>query len=214
MRIRRTAEERKSEIVETTLRLADKVGPDRLSTDDIARGVGISQAAIFRHFPSKIDLWTAVATRIGEKFQQRWFAIEQAGAKPIVQLRELLLGQLKLIQLTPAIPAILLSRELHVENKILRTIFWQFMQQLLGRVERLIVAGQREGIYRNDVEAKDAAFLMIGLIQGLVLRWSLSGRAFDLPAEGSRLLDIQLELFAGQSQQHRAAKSSQSEKHL
>lgn len=213
MRIRRTAEERKSEIVETTLRLADKVGPDRLTTDEIARGVGVTQAAIFRHFPSKKDLWTAVATRIGEKFQQRWFAIEQAGAEPTVQLRELLLGQLKLIQLTPAIPAILLSRELHVENKILRTIFWQFMQQLLGRVERLIAAGQREGVYRDDVEAKDAAFLMIGLIQGLVLRWSLSGRAFDLPAEGNRLLDIQLRLFAGQSQRHCTATPLQSERY-
>lgn len=213
MRIRRTAEERKSEIVEATLRLADKVGPDRLTTDEIARGVGVTQAAIFRHFPSKKDLWTAVATRIGEKFQQRWFAIEQADAEPTIQLRELLLGQLKLIQLTPAIPAILLSRELHVENKILRTIFWQFMQQLLGRVERLIAAGQREGVYRNDVEAKDAAFLMIGLIQGLVLRWSLSGRAFDLPAEGNRLLDIQLKLFAGQSQRHFAATPLESERY-
>lgn len=71
MRIRRTAEERKSEIVETTLRLADKVGPDSLTTDHIAQAVGLTQAAIFRHFPSKRDLWEAVATRIGEKFQQR-----------------------------------------------------------------------------------------------------------------------------------------------
>lgn len=199
MRIRKTAEERKSEIVETTLRLADKVGPDRLTTDHIAQTVGVTQAAIFRHFPNKRDLWEAVATRIGEKFQQRWLAVEKERAEPLLQLRNLVLGQLRLIQSTPAIPAILLSRELHVENKVLRVIFWQFMQQLHSRIERLIDAGQREGICRCDVDAKDAAFLLIGLIQGLVLRWSLSGRDFDLSAEGSRLLDIQLGIFAAPS---------------
>lgn len=213
MRIRRTAEERKSEIVETTLRLADKVGPDRLTTDHIAQAVGVTQAAIFRHFPNKKDLWEAVATRIGEKFQQRWLAVEREDAEPLLQLRNLMLGQLRLIQSTPAIPAILLSRELHVENKALRVLFWQFMQQLHGRIERLIDASQREGICRNDVDAKDAAFLLISLIQGLVLRWSLSGRNFDLPVEGGRLLDVQIKNFAALPGAHREGTSVQAQRH-
>nr|WP_281277674.1 TetR family transcriptional regulator [Thalassobius vesicularis] len=30
------------------LRLADEIGPDRLSTTDVARAIGLSQPAIFR----------------------------------------------------------------------------------------------------------------------------------------------------------------------
>lgn len=42
----------------------------------------------------------------------------------------------------------------------------------------------------------DAAFLILGLVQGLAIRWSISGRSFDLAEEGSRLLDLQLRGFA------------------
>jgi AcrR family transcriptional regulator len=195
MRVRKPAEERKSEIVEATLRLADKVGPDRLATGQIAEAVGLTQAALFRHFPKKQDLWEAVAARIGEKFQQRWLAIERGPADPLDRLRGIVAAQLKLIQSMPAIPAILFSRELHVENRALRVIFAEFMKNFHQRVERLIDAGQRDGRLRGDIEPRDAAFLVIGLVQGLVLRWSLSGRSFDLPAEGGRLLGVQLATF-------------------
>ena len=67
---RKTAEDRKAELVEVTLRLADKVGPDRLSTEAIAAAVGVTQAAIFRHFPKKQDLWEAVAARIAGCFKR------------------------------------------------------------------------------------------------------------------------------------------------
>lgn len=195
MRVRKPAEERKSEIVEATLRLADKVGPDRLATGQVAQAVGVTQAALFRHFPKKQDLWEAVAARIGEKFQQRWLAIERGPADPLDRLRGIVAAQLKLIQSMPAIPAILFSRELHVENRALRVIFAEFMKNFHLRVERLIAAAQRDGRLRGDIEPRDAAFLVIGLVQGLVLRWSVSGRGFDLPTEGERLLSVQLTTF-------------------
>jgi len=196
MRIRKPAEERKSEIVEAALRLADKVGPDRLTTGQIAEAVGLTQAALFRHFPKKQDLWEAVAARIGERFQQRWIAIERGPADPIDRLRTIVAAQLKLIQSTPAIPAILFSRELHVENRALRVIFATFMANFHNRIERLIAAAQDEGRLRGEVAAADAAYLIIGLVQGLAVRWSISGRDFDLAEEGQRLLELQLSGFA------------------
>lgn len=199
MRVRKSAEERKSEIVEATLRLADKVGPDRLATGQIAEDIGLTQAALFRHFPKKQNLWEAVAMRIGEKFQQRWLAVDGSPDEPRDKLRGLVGAQLKLIQSTPAIPAILFSRELHVGNKALRVIFSELMKNFHARIERLIDSGQRDGTLRDDIEPADAAFLIIGLIQGLVLRWSLSGRDFDLPTEGERLLAVQLSAFESNS---------------
>jgi AcrR family transcriptional regulator len=191
---RKTAEDRKAELVEATLRLADRVGPDRLSTETTAAAVGVTQAAIFRHFPKKQDLWEAVAARIGEMFQARWTKVERLDASSEQKLRRLITGQLKLIRSTPAIPAILFSRELHVENDRLRRVFFALMQRFHGLAAQLFAAGQRTGEFRPDQDPDDAAFLVIGLVQGLVLRWSLSGRGFELVAEAERLLDM---LFGG-----------------
>jgi AcrR family transcriptional regulator len=193
-RVRKTAEERKSEIVETALRLADKVGPERLTTDSVAAAVGVTQAAIFRHFPKKQDLWEAVAHRIGEKYRVRWAEAETAPGS-LAQVRRLVDGQLRLVEATPAIPAILFSRELHSRNQALRRVFAELMRQFHGRILRSLEAAQLEGLVRADIDPADQAYLVIGLGQSLILRWSLSGREFDLSAEGRRLLDLQLACF-------------------
>lgn len=200
MRVRKSAEERKSEIVETALRLADKDGPDRLSTETIAKTIHLTQAAIFRHFPTKQNLWEAVATRIGEKFQQRWQSIDDLGVPAPEKLQTLITSQLKLIHSMPAIPAILLSRELHAENARLRKLFYGMMERFHGRISSLVEDGKRSGHFRIDLDPRDAGFLIIGLIQGLVLRWSLSGRTFDLVGEGSRLLSVLLGSFSASLQ--------------
>lgn len=196
MRVRKSAEERKSEIVETVLRLADKVGPDRLSTEAIANAIHLTQAAIFRHFPTKQYLWEAVAARIGEKFQQLWRTIDAPGMSAPEKLQTLITAQLKLIQATPAIPAILLSRELHAENVRLRRLFYGMMERFHGLISSLIEDGKQSGHFRDDLDPRDAGFLVIGLVQGLILRWSLSGRTFDLASEGSRLLSVLLGSFS------------------
>lgn len=201
MRVRKSAEERKSEIVETTLRLADKVGPDRLSTETIAKAIRVTQAAIFRHFPTKQDLWEAVAARIGEKFQRRWLIVDDRDTPAPQKLEVLIAAQLKLIQSTPAIPAILLSRELHAENEKLRKLFFGMMERFHGLINDLIEEGQQSGNFRRNLDPRDAALLVIGLVQGLVLRWSLSGRNFNLADEGSRLLSVLLGSFGALPQQ-------------
>ena len=65
-RTRMPAEARKSEIVDCALKLAGKVGPERLTTEMIAREIGITQPAIFRHFAKKEEIWSAVGVRLGE----------------------------------------------------------------------------------------------------------------------------------------------------
>ncbi len=197
MRLRKTAELRKSEIVEAAMRLADGVGPDRLTTDAIATAVGVTQPAVFRHFPRKQDIWEAVAARIGETMERRW-ARAADGATPPQQLRGVVATQLDLIRSTPAIPAILFSRELHAENADLRRAFQALLRRFHRRLVEIVEDGRGAGDFRPDLDPSDAAYLVIALVQGLALRWSLSGRGFDPVAEGERLLAILLRGFVGQ----------------
>lgn len=196
MRIRKSAETRKAEIIEATLRLADQLGPDRLTTEAVAEVVGLTQPGIFRHFPKKRDLWEAVAARIGTKMETRWKRVRNADSSPSVRLRALIAAQLRLIQTIPAIPAILFSRELHTQNDGLREAFFRLMGRFHGLVASLIDEACRAGELRDDLNPDDAAFLIVGLVQGLAVRWSISGREFSLRKEGERLLALQLSGFA------------------
>jgi len=196
MRIRKSAEVRKAEIIDTTLRLADKLGPDRLTTETIANAVGLTQPGVFRHFPKKQDLWEAVAARIGSMMEARWKKAESDDTLATDRIRALIGTQLRLIQSTPAIPAILFSRELHTKNKGLRAAFFELMSRFHRLIVGLVEQACATDELRDDIDPDDAAFLIIGLVQGLAVRWSISGRNFDLTEEGKRLLELQLEGFA------------------
>jgi AcrR family transcriptional regulator len=104
---RKPAGQRRTEILEAAMRLADEVGPDRLTAEAIARAVGLTQPGIFRHFPT---IWQAVAEAIADRMTGAWDDLLGRPAEPVDRLAGLIQTQLRLIQATPAIPAILLAR--------------------------------------------------------------------------------------------------------
>lgn len=192
---RQSAEERKAQIVAEVLRLADEIGPDRLSTTDVARAVGLSQPAIFRHFPTKGALWLAVAETIAERLQSDWAAADAGAIAPHARLKALIGAQVSAISETPALPSILFSRELQVDNPALRDVF----RGLLGSFQELLVTAIRDlqaaGSLRRDVSPEDVAVLLTSLVQGVAIRWTLSARGFSLVQEGLRLFDVQMALI-------------------
>ena len=194
VRTRKPAAERKKEIVETAIRLAAECGPDRLTTESLAKEIGISQPAIFRHFPTKSDIWEAVGQRICDLMGQSGEVVESNG--PTDRLRKMVNNQLVFIEPTPAVPAILFSRELHSENEKLRAFFSTLMAQRQNKLAKLIAKGIEVGEFDKSVAPDDAAYLVLALIQGLAMRWSLNNQNFDFVSEGGKMLDLLINGFA------------------
>ncbi len=194
-RTRKTAQERKLEITDAALRLSADIGPDRLTTERLAQEVGISQPGIFRHFPTKADIWQAVAHRIGQLFQENAAPGDRSDASPEDCLRKMVCDHLRFIRANPAIPAILFSRELHAENDELRSFFAGMMIKRQSKFSEQINAGISLGLFDQALNPEDAAALVLALIQGVAMRWSLNARGFDLVDEGERLFNIQINAF-------------------
>lgn len=194
-RQRKSAEQRKAEIVDATLKLAFQVGPEAITTERIAQKVGITQPAVFRHFPRKEDIWVAVVGWIGDKLASRWGRALHSNADAMDQLHAILQAQLGLIQSTPAIPAILFSRELHIKNRTLRAVVTSLLGRFHELLKNIIDSGIHSRTFRADLDSTDAAFVIIALVQGSAVRWSLSERSFNLVDEGDRLLAVVLQGF-------------------
>ncbi|PTQ67158.1 TetR/AcrR family transcriptional regulator [Celeribacter persicus] len=192
---RQSAEERKAQIVAEVLRLADEIGPDRLSTTDVARAIGLSQPAIFRHFPTKGALWLAVADDIADRLQSCWAVAEAGATGPHARLKALIGAQLTAIAETPALPSILFSRELQVDNQALRDVFRGLLGAFQGRLVAVIRDLQAADDLKRDVSPEDVAILLTSLVQGVAIRWTLGARGFALVPEGLRLFDVQMELL-------------------
>ena len=193
--MRKTAAIRKAEIVSVVLMLADRIGPDRVTTNAVANTIGITQGALFRHFPSKSALWMAVAENISSQLGDAWVNAASSCDDPRDRLSALIIAQLVQISTMPALPMLLFSRELNVENAELRAVFQERLATFSEMLQHEIKSAQEAGVFRRDVRAADFTILLTSLVQGLAIRWSLGARNFPLQAEGERLLGFYLDLL-------------------
>lgn len=194
--MRRSATARKAEIVATVLDLSDRIGPDRVTTNKVAERIGLTQAALFRHFPSKAEMWGEVASQIADRMAQAW---EDALAKetaPLARIKALVAAQLRLIASQPAIPMLLFSRELTTENAAMRGTFSTRLAAFHALLEDEVRAAQSAGDMLGDCAPRDVAHMLSSLVQGAAIRWVLGPRDAPLEAAGLRLLELQLRLLA------------------
>jgi AcrR family transcriptional regulator len=191
---RKSSGDRKAEIVDTTLRLLTVTPVEALSTARIAENVGITQAAIFRHFRTKDDLWAAVLEVVEARAVSAWDAAEDGQHMPIARLRAILRAQLSLIAEVPAIPVLIFNQGRATAETAIRPIHMRVMRGLRARIMVQLTAATEAGDLAK-LAPEDAVDLFLGLVQGTVLRWRLSDCAFDLVAEGLRLVDIQIALM-------------------
>lgn len=190
---RKAGPERRREILASMLEMAGEAGAERVTTRALARRVGLSEPALYRHFPGgKAEMWRALAGHVGERMQEAWRRALAGTEGAPAQLRALIGAQLGLMASLPALPTILFTRALHRDNAPLRAGIAEVGGRFHARLEQIIAEGQRRGELRADADPDAAAWLMISVAQGTAMRWWLNERAFDLAAEGARILETAL----------------------
>ena len=194
--MRKPADLRKAEIVSTVLEMADRIGPDRVTTNAVAHEIGLTQAALFRHFPSKAELWGAVAEEVTATLAAAWEAALAGVKDPLARVRALVAAQLGVIARQPAIPMLLFSRELNTENEPLRAAFRERLATFHETLEHDIARAQAEGGIAPDLPPHEVAYLLSSLVQGAAIRWALGPRTVSLEDSGRRLLELQLRLLS------------------
>lgn len=176
-------EERKSEIVEAALEISADRGVGGATTKAIAQRVGIAQPTIFRHFRSRDAIFEAAVAAIADALFRNISGQFEGDEPADVRLRELIRRQLRFIGHRRGIPRLLFSDRLHLEIPTLRRSLLGVMERYTEAVATLIEEGIWEGRFRADQDPRETARVLISLIQGLVVRWSLSDFAFDLEEE-------------------------------
>lgn len=190
--MRKTGDERREEIIQAVLDLAAEQGVKHLTTQAIADRVGIAQPTVFRHFKTRDAILHAVMETVGAAMLAVAAGV-LAGHGPADQrLRRLLCRQLEFISRRRGVPRVLFSERLHHEDPGLKAVVRRVMDNYTGKVADLIAAGQAEGRFRKELDPREAAMLIVALVQGLVMRWSISDFALDLETQGEvvwRLLE-------------------------
>jgi len=189
------AEQRKLEIEEVALRLAFEQGPAHVTTGMIAAELGLTQPAIYKHFPCKSDIWTEISKRLSHRITQNISHALKTECAPNICIRKLIIGHLELIEECPALPEFMIMRETKDGHIILQNSIQTAMTSFRNALMQNVQAAAKDDIFIRTIDPEDATTLIFGVIQSLVLRMMVTRNPAILTADGARLLDLQLAGF-------------------
>lgn len=182
---------RQQQIVEAALALLADSPLDQLSTRQIARALGISQPALFRHFASRDELLMAVIAATQKQLGEIAQGVLSEPVGPTAKLEALARALLRHLHRHPGLPRLLFANVASGEGPLFDALKQLYsMQRAL--VAELTRDAQRAGELDPSIDARDAATLFVGMLQSITLIRRLEVRQDSLEEEGRRLLAIWL----------------------
>lgn len=193
MSSRLPTEHRQAEMVQAMLTLTEQQSVETITTTDIARRVGLSQGAVFRHFPNKQSIWLAAIEWVQYTLLDAIDAAAAAKAKPLERLQAMFEAHVDFVARHPGVPR-LLFHELQqtgdsLIKKSVRSLLAAYRRRLVGLLEEAKASGQA----RAGLDSDAAATLFIGMIQGLVMQSMLMGKARAMRKTADGLFAIYLD---------------------
>lgn len=169
------ADERKAVTVETVVQLAAEQNPTDITTAAIAQRMGLTQGALFRHFPNKSAILQAVMEWVAERLLGRVDKAIEAAPSPLAALEAVFLAHIDFIVQHPGVPRMLFGELQRAEDSPAKRMVRTLIGGYGARVQRLIEQGKAQGELGADLDAGAAATLFVGSIQGLVMQSLIAG---------------------------------------
>jgi len=180
--------DRQVQIIQAAIKLMGEGGIQLLTTKNLAREVGVSEPALYRHFSNKVDILHQVLSYLKFRILQRLNSVTSSELSPQEKLRELVGRQFKAFTNRPEVVVVLLSEGLYQNNMELSDLVYSIMQESASFYLQVIRDGQAAGDFRNDVPAERISFMIMGSMRFCVIQWHLSGFSYDLATKGEELL--------------------------
>ena len=186
----KTLTPRQAEIVDAALKLIAEQGIQHLTIRNLSTAIGVTEAALYRHFPGKTEIIQAMVSRFEEDVDdigelRGWAAIEAA----LIRRTELVLAK-------PDLARVVFAEELFKDSPETEQILHGMMQRHYKIMEQHFQEAVEDGVIRADIPMDTLFRLILGPLRLLIKQWGLSGGSFDLCAKRDEMLSLMKELFA------------------
>jgi TetR/AcrR family transcriptional regulator len=185
---------RKQQIVEIVLELVAARGTEAVSAQVVADAIGVTQPAVFRHFPTKEAMWLAVMDWLEERLVSIYSATDKDAGEPgLIVLSRMFLGHVELIEGYPALAKLVFADHLRLQYPSLQARFGRIHQAYLARLSAVIDRAKADSVVARSLASKDAATMFLSLIQGLGFQFAVARLPIELMPEAEGILAIYLQ---------------------
>jgi len=169
------ADELRAATVEAVVALAAQTNPSDISTTAIAKHMGVTQGALFKHFPTKESIIEAVMGWVADRLLARIDAATRKAATPLAALEAVFMTHVEFVTIHPGVPRMLFGELQRAEMNGPKRLVQALIARYSERVRALLAQGKAAGEIRANMDEGSAALLFVGMVQGLVMQSLLAG---------------------------------------
>ena len=181
---------RRDRLIITTIEAIDELGLQGLSTREIAKREGVSEATLFRHYKSKNDLLLAVLNYYA-KFDEDIFKTTQfKKLEPIESIYYLMGTVAEYFENYPEITAIMQALDSLIYDPELSDRVKEIVERRNQIIKELVETAQLQGQISKELDSESLSVLIAGFFRELCLRWRISNMDFPLKERTILTLNI------------------------
>ena len=184
------ADERRAATVEAVINLAAEQNPSDITTTAIAQRMGLTQGALFRHFPTKDAILEAVMTWVAERLLSRVDRAAQNVTSPLAALEAVFMAHIDFVSEHPGVPRMLFGELQRPGETLPKRMVQTLIQRYGERLRHLLERGKAIGELDANLDIETASVSFIGSIQGLVMQSLIAGDAARIRRDASGVFAI------------------------
>lgn len=188
-----SAEARRAATVEAVIQLAAQTPPSEITTTAIAQHMGVTQGALFKHFPTKEAILEAVMVWVAEHLLSRVDEAAhaaQAHGGALAALEAIFLAHVDFVVEHPGVPRMLFGElqrsEMTAPKRVVQTLLGHYG----ARLQQWLAQGQAQGQVAGTLDCATAVTLFIGSLQGLVMQSMLAGDVLHMRRQAAQVFAL------------------------
>ncbi|MEK9919876.1 MAG: nucleoid occlusion factor SlmA [Luminiphilus sp.] len=166
---------RQEQILQALAMMLEEAPLEKITTAKLAANVGVSEAALYRHFPSKAKMFESLITFAEETLFVRIGRISEQQTTAVQQCHHLLRLFLEFCEKNPGITQILTGRGLMGEASKLHDRVSQLYDRLETQLRQYLREAELKEGLRPRLPVANAANLMLTSAEGRISQFCRSG---------------------------------------
>jgi len=157
---------RRDQILQALARELELHPGERITTAALAKSVGVSEAALYRHFPSKAKMFEGLIEFIEESIFGLINRIMQEEIHSIKRCEKILILILGFAERNPGITRILVGDALIGENERLRGRLSQFYDRIETQLRQILREGEMKQQVTLSAPISSIANMLLAIVEG------------------------------------------------
>jgi len=179
---------RQFEIIEAAGKLLSHDGIASLTTKNLAKEMGFSESAIYRHFKGKEDIIVALLNYLAINMDERLTATINKDVSPLDNFTAIFKNQFNFFKKNKHFIIVTFSEGLLEHSAEINEAMQHVITIKTKHLLAIFKHAQQQNLFTDKVKPEDLIHIVMGSFRLLMFKWRMDNFKFDIVKKGDQLI--------------------------